>query len=212
MSSAIGKTRLSVALDLRDPFSYLALGPTLAFAEQTGVAIDWLPIRAHTLVAPSSPSPDDDRGTRHRRARAQMVAREIAIYSAAQGIEIASPYRDGSAEAVHAAWLWLLDVGASQFHPFLEAVFEEYWAGDLDPTCYDAVAQLVERLGLDAVAFRQWAEAEGPEAVQSAATQLAETGVLQAPAYQIEGEVFYGRQHLPFIGWILGGRSGDGPI
>jgi 2-hydroxychromene-2-carboxylate isomerase len=41
---------------------------------------------------------------------------------------------------------------------------------------------------------------------------LQERGLFQVPAYLVEEEVFYGRQHLPMIRWILAGRSGPIPI
>lgn len=205
-------SRLSVVLDLRDPFSYLALSPTIDLARETGIDIEWLPIRAHTLVAPSTPSPEDDRGIRHRRARAQMIAREIAIYSAAQGLEIESPYRKGTNDAVQMAWLWVQHADASRLPEFLSEVFLEFWAKDLDPESADAVAQLLQRLGFDLVAFRQWADMQGSDVLRSMAWRLAEAGVFQSPAYLLDSEIFYGRQHLPIIRWILGGRTGDGPI
>jgi 2-hydroxychromene-2-carboxylate isomerase len=204
--------RLTIALDVRDPFSYLALRPALALIEETGVEADWLPIRAHTLVAPSSPSPDDDRGARHRRARARMIAREISIYSEVQGLEIEAPYRDGPADAVHMAWLWIRDAAETSLRPFLEQAFQRYWAVDLDPQNAEDVAGLLEGLELDGSGFQQWANTEGPGVLRSVASQLGEAGVFQAPAYLIDDEAFYGRQHLSMIRWILNGRSGDRPI
>jgi 2-hydroxychromene-2-carboxylate isomerase len=38
------------------------------------------------------------------------------------------------------------------------------------------------------------------------------SGWFQAPGFVVEDEVFYGRQHLPMIRWILEGRSGPVPI
>jgi 2-hydroxychromene-2-carboxylate isomerase len=210
--SCLDDAKLLVALDLRDPFSYLALGPTIALAAETGVSVDWLPIHGHTLVAPSSPAADDDRGVRHRRARAEMIAREIVVYSEAQGLDIQSPYRDGSSDAVDAAWLWIRLTNESGLIGFLDAVFRKYWTNDLDPESNDDVSNLVESLELDSVAFQRWALSEGVDAVRSVATDLAELGMHQAPAYRIDGEIYYGRQHLPMIRWVLGGRSGEGPI
>ena len=208
----IDDAKLLVALDLRDPFSYLALGPTLALAADTGTRIDWLPIRGHTLVAPSSPATDDDRGVRHRRARAEMIAREIAVYAEAQGLDIQSPYRGGSSDAVDTAWLWIRLTNESGLIGFLDPVFRKYWMNDLDPESPDDVSNLVEKLGLDPVALQRWALSEGADSARSMATELAELGVRQAPAYRIDGEIFYGRQHLPMVRWIMGGRSGEGPI
>ena len=71
---------------------------------------------------------------------------------------------------------------------------------------------IVESHGGDGAAFRAWAESRGPDALASIAAELRDFGVYQSPAYVLNGEVFYGRQHLPMIRWILEGRSGPGPI
>ena len=46
-----GMSNIAAILDLRHPFAYLALGPTIAFAHEAGVEIDWLPMRSQTLRA-----------------------------------------------------------------------------------------------------------------------------------------------------------------
>jgi 2-hydroxychromene-2-carboxylate isomerase len=211
-SAALHESSLRVVLDLRDPYSYLALGPTIDLARKSGVGVDWLPIRAHTLTPASSPGPNDNRRIRHRRSRALMIAREILLYAQAQKIEIQSPYRDGPTQAVHLAWLWVRQTTESRLLEFLTEVFREYWAENLDPESSEAVAQMLGRVGFDLESFRLWARSDGPDALESVDTLLGETGVFQAPAYVLEDEVFYGRQHLPMIRWILEGRSGNAPI
>ena len=76
MTAQLGVAPLRVLLDVSNPYSYLALGPTRALGEALGIEIDWLPLTTPPLKAPSKPCPDDDRGVRHRRARAQAMARE----------------------------------------------------------------------------------------------------------------------------------------
>ncbi len=209
---AVGGRGLCVALDLRHPFSYLALAPSFAFAAQLELEVDWLPIRAQALRAPSAPGPADDRGIRHRRARAEMIAREIAVYAGVQGLAIESPYRDGPADAFHFAWLWVREREPLRLRALLEQAFRRYWAVALDPESPGDVARLLGALDFDLSRFREWARADGPAALDAARSALAGAGVDQAPAYVLGGEVFYGRQHLPMLRWILQGRSGERPI
>lgn len=198
-------------LDLRDPFSYLALGPAIELATQADSA-DWLPVRRHTLLPPSPPSMEDDRGIQHRRARAQMIAREIAIYAERQDITVGSPYRDGHADAAYTAWLWVRATAPDRLPTFLKAVFEAYWAEDLDPEEQGEIFRLVERLDLDGSQYREWASSQGATRLRTVESLLQEAGISQSPAYLVEDEIFYGRQHLPMIRWILEGRQGAGPI
>jgi hypothetical protein len=38
-----------------------------------------------------------------------------------------------------------------------------------------------------------------------------EAGIFGVPGYELEGEYFFGREHLPMVRWILGGRNGNAP-
>ncbi len=203
---------LTIALDVRDPFAYLALSPAIAFGRELGVAIDWLPVRAQPLHPPSTPGPADDRGIRHRRHRAHMLAREIAVYAEAQGIVIREPYRDAPADAANLAWLWLRTQARDRLEPFLLELFRRYWSVALDVADRDAVAGVVDAAGADAPGFLAWARGEGPEALARLEAALREAGLHGSPAYLACNQVFLGRQHLPMIRWLLGGQQGPVPI
>lgn len=203
--------RLTVALDVRHPLAYLALHPTLAFGETHGIEIDWLPVEVPPLKEPSTPAADDDRSIRHRRARALAIAREIATYGAAQGLVLRDPYRAGPADAVNLGWLWVREHARERLPAFLTDVFDRYWSGALDPSSVAETAERVEAAGAPA-GFGEWCAADGPAAAAALAGEIRELGLVQAPTYAIDDEIFWGRQHLPMIAWILGGRTGPIPI
>ncbi len=208
----IDESRLTVLLDVRHPLAYLALHPAFEFGEQRDIEINWLPFAAPTLREPSSPGPGDDRAIRHRRNRAQMIAREIDTYARAQGLVLRDYYRDADAQAVESAWLWVRERTPSRLFPFLTEVFRAYWAVELDPGDLDAIAKLVASSGGDRAGFEAWAPDEGKARADALRESLQARGVSTVPSYIVEGEYFQGRQHLPMIGWILDGRPGRGPI
>ncbi len=185
--------------------------PRSSLAGGAGVDINWLPLRSQTLQPPPASSHDDDRGVRHKRRRAQMIAREIAVYAEARGLRIEDPYRDGPSTAFDLAWLWVRNAAPMSLEPFLERAFGRYWALELNVGSIEDVATVVERCGLESGAFREWASDE-TEAATSVSEQLAEAGVFQTPAYLVGDEVFFGRQHLAMIRWILEDRRGPVPI
>ncbi len=203
---------LTIALDPRNPFCYLALEPAIAFGHSEDVEINWLPTTTPALRAPSLPREVDDRSIRHKRNRAHAIAREIATYADAQGLEIRDPYREPDPSNAQLAWLWVRDRNPAHLPDFLRILFRRYWSADLDPTDLAAIAALVEEFGGDGAEFESWATEDGVSVVTALAESLREVGLFQAPAYLIEDEVFYGRQHLPMIRWILHGRKGRVPI
>lgn len=211
-TDALADAPLSVGLDIRHPLAYLALRPAIEFGRELGLQINWVPITGQPLKAPSIPRPDDDRSVRHKRHRANMIAREIALYAEAQGLTVQEPYRDGSPVAAHLAWLWMRAAQPDSLEPFLEDLFRRYWSLELDAASLDDVASVIEAFGENPGAFRAWAGTEGPTVAAELADALTESGMSQVPAYLVGDELFWGRQHLPMIRWILEGRNGPGPI
>jgi 2-hydroxychromene-2-carboxylate isomerase len=203
---------LTVALELRDPFAQLALAPAIQLGRELGIAVNWLPIESQPLHPPSAPSAADDRGVRHRRHRAQMLAREIAVYAQAQGLAIEQPYRAAPADAARLAWLWMRAELPERLDVFLTDLFRRYWAEGLDAADRDAVAQVIVAAGGEADRFLAWAGSEGHATLTRIANDLRGAGIHGSPAYLAAGEVFLGRQHLPMIRWLLGGKRGPVPI
>jgi 2-hydroxychromene-2-carboxylate isomerase len=211
-AAVLGASPLTVALDVRDPLAFLALGPAIRFGQELGIAIDWLPFAAEPRRRPALPGDDDDRGVRHRRHRARMIAREIAVYAQAQGLVVREPYRSGSADALNLGWLWLRAHAAASLPDFLEEAFRRYWAIELDASDRNAVAELVAAQGGEGARFLAWADGEGPAVLATVASDLSAAGVRAVPTYLACDQLFLGRQHLPMIRWLLEGQTGPVPI
>lgn len=209
--SKLDEARLSVLLDLRSPHCHLALHPAAALGSELGIEINWLPLRVPPLAPPRAPGPDDDRGTRHRRYRAEAIAREIETYARVQALELRDPYRRPDPSAFELGWLWMRDRRPDDLFRYLDDAFRRYWALDLDPSSEAEIAAIVGEAG-DAAGFRTWCGGAGPGAAEALAGELRERGLFGVPGYLVEEEFFLGRQHLPMIRWILEGRQGPGPI
>jgi 2-hydroxychromene-2-carboxylate isomerase len=208
---------LRVLLDLRHPLAFLALQPAIAFAESLaegalGVETDWLPLSVPPIQPPSAAKEGDDRGIRHRRYRARFLAREIATYAAAQDVVLREPYRNGDVEAGNLGWLWVRERHRDRLHAYLSQLFRGYWSQELDASSGERIAALIDSMHAEGAAFLDWSVDEGPRAAAAQMTELRDQGLFQVPAFIVEDEVFYGRQHLPMIRWILEGRSGPIPI
>ena len=203
---------LRVLLELRNPHSYLAIGPTRALADDLGIEVDWLPVTAPPLKRPSEPAPDDDRGVLHRRSRARAIARDIDTYAAAQGLVIRDYYHAPDPEPAQRAWLWLREQDPKRLGAYLDALFRAYWAAELDPSEDAAIAGLLDAVGAASGDYAHWCTSAGASATADFAALCAEQGWSQAPLFLVEEEPFLGRQHLPMIRWILEGRRGPVPI
>ena len=121
-------------------------------------------------------------------------------------------YRDMDADAANLGWLWVRDRYPEKLEAYLVELFRSYWSLELDAACGEPVAALLDSLDAGGESFLDWSVEEGPSAAAALRDELRGRGLFQVPAYAVDDEVFYGRQHLPMIRWILAGRSGPIPI
>ncbi len=203
---------VALCLDLKHPLSYLALKPTFALLDELGVKLECLPFAAAALKAPTPARTDEDRGARHRRLRAEYLAREVARYAEVQNLVIRDIYRSPDTSLFAAGLLWLNHRCPEGIKSYLLAVFEGYWRGSLDVEAPGALARVMEELGQDGEAFAAYAGGEGHAAVADLRQQLVAAGIFNVPSFVVEGQVFLGRAHLPMVRWLLQGRRGPPPV
>ncbi len=200
---------IAVCIDWKSPQAWLALEPTRALEARLGRAFDWRPFVVPALTPPAPARPDEDRGTRHRRLRAEYLARDLARYAAARGLTLGNPYRNPNIKLAALGLLWLRQRAPGRAGKYVARVFDLHWcrgADVADSAVIDAA------LGDDARGFRDYATGPGPDELAAHQRELVEAGVWSVPAYVVEGEVFLGRQHLPMVEWLATGRSGPPPL
>ena len=194
---------LAVVLDIKDPHSYLAKDPTYALADDLGIDVDWLPFVSRPMRRPLVPG--DDRGSRHRHFRAAYIERSIKRSAGVRGITIRNIYRAPDSSLACMGMLAAKAHSEGALRKYLDLAFRQYWEEDLDLEHPDTVSRLLSAASV--VDF-------DPDSARLEALRdsLSLAGVLETPAYLVDGEVFLGRAHLPMIRWILEGRAGPPPI
>ena len=194
---------LAVVLDIKDPYSYLAKDPTYALADELGLDIDWLPLVSRPLRRHARQ--EGDRGSRHRHFRAAYIENSIQRYARVRGLTIHNIYRAPDSSLAGMGMLAASAHSQGALRNYLDRAFRQYWEDGLDIEDADVVSRLLSAAGV---------EAFEPDAPQFNALQesLSLAGVLETPAYLVDGEIFLGRAHLPMVRWILTGRAGAPPI
>ncbi len=203
---------MTLCLDLKNPLCYLALRPAFELADELGIALTCLPFAAAALPEPVAERPGENRGTRHRRLRAEYVARDIARYAEVQNLQIRNLYRSPDTTAFAVGLLWLNAHAPGLVRDYLQILFEGYWCETLDILEPGTVVSVLRSLGQDAAAFSAYAAREAPRAVAELREKLVAAGVFNVPSFVVEGQVFLGRAHLPMVRWLLQGKRHAPPI
>lgn len=181
---------LTVYVDFKSAASYLALKPTLALAERLGLEIDWKPFRtAEREVPPAGPS--ETVGQRHRRVRMTTQRKTAIKYAAHQGIDLRFPDDPGRTDLALAV---LVAIETDPL-PFIQVAFDAYWQDKADLNDLATVQGLIDRTGSGlGVAL-----ADARERFESVQKVAEAAGIVGAPAYVIDDQIFVGREHLPWI-------------
>jgi 2-hydroxychromene-2-carboxylate isomerase len=204
--------RPTVCIDFKNPKSYLALAPTFALEDALRLRFDWLPVSVSPLTRPAPRRPNEDRGTQHRRMRAEYYERDVRRYARVQGIELGDLYRNPDTTVACVGLLFARPADDGAVRRYLQLAFERYWSGRLDLEDTRAVASVLEAAGVGERGWEAFAAGAGRDEYERVGRTLREGGVFDVPAYIVGGDVYFGRQHLPMIEWQLTGRRGEPPL
>lgn len=181
---------LTVYIDFKSPGAYLAIAPTLALVEQYDLAIDWRPFRTVERDVPKL-GKEETVGESHRRVRAAALRAQSVTYAKRQGIDLKFPAQLGATDLALAA---LAGIDGDRL-PFIRAAFSAYWDAHANLDDLEVVRKLVAENGGGAIAEPQALR----DALEAALSDADEVGIVGAPAYVIDDQIFVGREHLPWI-------------
>ncbi len=203
---------LTVVIDFKNPYAYLAVNPTCALIDELRIDAQWEPFNGPTLAHPERASASDDRATRHRWTRAQYRERELARYASVQGVKLGNIYRAPDSSTAGIGLIWVKRSAPEQLRAYLDLVFGRYWSETLDIEDAASIAALMDEIGVDSGGFERFHAGDAPGVYSKLQERLRAGGIFSAPTYVVDGDFFCGHQHLPMIRWLLSGRSGHPPI
>lgn len=212
-----GDALLAVYIDLKSPYAFIAIEPTRAMATALGVAIDWRPftldipsylgsarLDRQGRVARSDRTPQQWSGVRYayRDARRYANLREKTL----RGTE---KIWDSSLAGI--AMLWVKEQGAELFDRFIDEAYTRFWRRDLDIEDPEVLEALLARTGAEVSGFRSFAAGPGRKTHDELNRAAFDAGLFGVPSYLVRDEMWFGREHLPRVAWLLGGATGPAP-
>jgi len=212
-----GDSPLAVYIDLKSPYAYLAVDPTRAMAAAAGVPIDWRPF---TLDIPSylGSAKLDKKGkvAKANRSAQQWSGVKYAYYDARRYANLTRKTVRGTikiwdSSLAGIAMLWAKEQGNEAFDRFIDFVYPPFWRRELDIEEVDVLEQMLNQAGLESRGFEEYASGRGRKLHDETNEAAFAAGVFGVPTYLVADELWFGREHLPRVSWLLGGRSGAAP-
>ena len=208
---------LVVYLDIKSPYAFIAREPTLALARELGVTVDWRPL---TLDIPSylGSAKLDDRGKveKSERTPEQWTAvkyayRDARRYAALLGHTLRGTVKIWDTTLAHIGFAWAKAQGDAVLQAYLDRVYPPFWRRELDVEDPAVIAGLLADAGADVSGFDDYRLGEGRERHDREQAAVFEAGIFGVPSYLVDGELLFGREHLPRVRWLLEGRRGPAP-
>ncbi|MDA1076430.1 MAG: DsbA family protein [Proteobacteria bacterium] len=204
-------------IDYKSPYAFVAKDPTYALADSLGIQVDWRPI---TLDIPSylgsAKLDKQDRVVENNRTPQQWTGvkyayRDARRYAALNGYTLRGTVKIWDTSLIHIAMLWVKQQDYSTLKRFTDQVYERFWRRELDVEDLPTVVECLRNANAETTGFEQFAGHEGRTLHDSMQAAIFAAGIYGVPTYIVDEEMFFGREHLPMIAWILKGRHGVAP-
>ncbi len=207
---------LIVYVDVKSPYAFIAIKPTLALERRLGVQFDWRPL---TLDIPSYlGSARKTKGNvveSSRSPRQWQVIRyaykDARRYAERQGLVLKGTEKIWESSIANIGILWVVQNARDRLADYFAAVYPPFWRRELDIEDVNVVAACLEQAGVSADGFDAFQSGDGRELHDNLQAQLHPAGIFGVPTYVFEGEFLFGREHLPYVEWHLRGREGPAP-
>jgi 2-hydroxychromene-2-carboxylate isomerase len=208
---------LIVYLDVKSPYAFVSVKPTLTIERELGLQFDWRPYTLDIpsylgsarkekgeVVESSGRSPKIWNAIRY----AYMDARR---YAELQGYTLKGTEKIWDSSLANMGILFVNLHFRDRIPDYLEAVFPPFWRRELDIEDINVIKDCLKTAGVDSSDFQTFVSRAGKEMHDHILDHRFEAGMYGVPTYVLGNDVFFGREHLPYIRWVLSGKQGQAP-
>jgi 2-hydroxychromene-2-carboxylate isomerase len=194
---------IAVYSDYKSPYAFLAKDLIYTLEDEFAVRLDWLPytldissylgtarVDEHGEVIESARNPHQWRRVRYSYMDCRRQARK-------RGLTILGPRKIWDSSLAAIGTLWAKRQGAAVFRAYHDRVFERFWRRELDIEDPTVIATVLAEVGADTTGFGAYLAGNGRQEHDMIREAAEAAGVFGVPSFLIEGELFWGREHLP---------------
>ncbi|MGH7778916.1 MAG: 2-hydroxychromene-2-carboxylate isomerase [Candidatus Binataceae bacterium] len=175
--------------DYKSPYAYLAFDPAFALEIKFRVNVRWIPFQLRI------------KGKGERSVYSEYKARysylDARRWAAPRGLVIRGPLKVYDTTPALIGGLFAERHG--RLPDYSHAAFERFFKREFEADQPDAVAALIESLGMPSAEYREYLAGEGARAYEAAQNEATEDHVFGVPIFIFAGEPFWGHDRLPVL-------------
>jgi 2-hydroxychromene-2-carboxylate isomerase len=202
-----------VYIDYKSPYAYLAKDFAYALASDFPVRLDWLPYRLDIPSFLGSARLDEsgrvveENRNAHQWRRVKYSYMDCRRQARKRGLVIRGTQKIWNSETALIGLLHAKRQGEAVLRRYNDITFERFWKRELDIEDPAVVTAVLAETGADTAGFSAYLAGEGRDDLVRACRDAEEKGVFGVPSFILDGELFWGREHLPDIREMLGTSS-----
>ncbi len=209
--------KLEVYIDFKSPYAYIAKDPTYALEEEFGIDVDWYPLTLNIgSYLGTAKTNNTGKVVESNRSNIQWMAVKYAYmdarrYASLRGLTLRGTQKIWDSSLAAIGLLWAKQQGHDVLKHYIGITYERFWKRELDIEDQNVVIQLLQESGANTNGFGPYLVGEGQEQHDQLQIDVLDAGYYGVPTYVIDGEAYFGREHLPRVRWHLMGKPGPLP-
>jgi 2-hydroxychromene-2-carboxylate isomerase len=191
--------RVDAFLDLRSPYSYLAIQPARLLARRSGLVFDWWPFITDFQSAYGGEV--EERSARDV-AKLKYLYMDCRRLAKQQGLTIRATTKLWDASLASQAMLFAKS--KNRLWEFCDPLLAAFWRREFDLESAVELAAALANAGLELGDWLAYQESTALSDLVSALKRAEQLGVFGAPTFVCQGELFWGGDRLPLLETSLG--------
>ena len=196
-------------IDYKSPYAYLAKDLAYELERDFAVRVDWLP---YVLDIPSflGSARVDDSGrvieeerNAHQWRRVRYSYMDCRRQARKRGLVIRGPQKIWDSALTACGMLYAKRQGDAVLRRYNHIIFERFWKRELDIEDPDVIGAMLAESGANTTGFSAYSAREGRGELDRICRAAEAIGVFGVPSFVVDGELFWGREHLPDIRAML---------
>jgi 2-hydroxychromene-2-carboxylate isomerase len=202
---------ITAYIDYKSPYAYLAKDPVYELEHDFPVRVDWLP---YVLDIPSflgsarvdeSGRVIEEQRNPHQWRRVHYSYMDCRRQARKLGLVIRGPQKIWDSTLAACGMLYAKRQGDEVLRRYHDLTFARFWKRELDIEDRNVIGAVLAEAGADPVGFAAYLAGEGRAELDRICRAAEAVGVFGVPSFIVDGELFWGREHLPDIRAMLRG-------
>ena len=185
---------LDLWLDLRSPYSFLAMEPAYALEREFGVTFN---LRPFALEIGGAVNLNDPQALARGLRKIKYLYADARRFATPRGLTILGPKKIFDQKLAHLAWLYADKSGKGR--TLVDLAYARFFKRELDYEDRGAIDALLKESGVDPAGFQAFVAGEGPGELAAHQAEAEKQGVFAVPTFVVDGELFWGQDRIDFV-------------